>query len=168
MVFLALVLGLAAGAGAVLWWQARPEPPPFRADEHAVELVLFDALRPHTLSNSQRTEFSPLHLEGALLLSGGVTSTVLEIGAPHPSLKVRVPALPVTVSSTARLRSLQLRMTVRDCKTASPWTPGDRPFTIKWRDEYGQVHMDRAGDFGRSTAISLARYVDAVCEDPLK
>ena len=41
------------------------------------------------------------------------------------------------------------------------------PFTIKWRDEYGDPHLDRAGDFGRSMAISLIRYIDAVCGDPL-
>ena len=166
-VLLAFLLGLAAGAGAVLWWQARPESPPFRADEHAVEVVLFDASPPGTHPNAQRGEFRPLHVDGALLLSGGVTSTVLEIGAPHPSLDVRAPLLPVTISPTARFRSVQLRMTVRDCEAATRWTPGDRPFTVTWRDEYGKAHTDRAGDFGRSTAISLTQYVDSVCQRPL-
>ncbi|MET1058230.1 MAG: hypothetical protein ABWX84_01445 [Nocardioides sp.] len=164
---LALVLGLAAGAAAVLWWEARPEPPPFRADEHAVELMLFDAVPPRPDSDAQTNEVSPLRVDGAVLLSGGVTSTVVQIGAPHHSLDVTAPALPVTVSPTARYQSVQLRMTVLDCASAVRWAPGDRPFTIRWRDEYGKAHTDRAGDFDRSTASSLTRYIDAVCESPL-
>jgi hypothetical protein len=31
VVVLSFVLGVAAGGGVVLWWQDRPEPPPFRA-----------------------------------------------------------------------------------------------------------------------------------------
>ena len=164
---LAFLLGVAAGGGAVLWWQARPAPPPIRVDEHAVELVLFDAVRPRTHPDAQKSDFRPLQVDGALLLSGGVTSTVLEIGALGRSLEVRTPALPVTVSPTGRFQSVSLRIIVRDCKAATRWAPGDRPFTIKWRDEYGDPHLDRAGDFGRSMAISLIRYIDAVCGEPL-
>ena len=167
MTFVVFSLGAAAGGGAVLWWQARPAPPPIRADEHAVELVLFDAVSPRTQPGARKSAFSPLQVDGALLLSGGVTSTVLEIGALDRSLEVRAPALPLTFSPTGRFQSVDLRLIVRDCKAATRWTPGDRFFTIKWRDEYGEAHLDRAGDFGRSMAISLSRYIDAACENPL-
>lgn len=165
--FLAFLLGVAVGGGAMLWWQARPAPPALRADEHAVELVLFDAGSPRTRPGAATSDVSPLQVDGGLLLSGGTTSTVLEIGALGRSLDVNAPALPVTVSPTGRYRSVDLRIIVRDCKLATRWQAGDRPFTLRWRDEYGEGHLDRAGDFGRSVAVSLIRYIDAVCEDPL-
>ena len=140
----------------MLWWQDRPEPEPVRVDEHAVELVLFDVV-----SGS-----SPLQVGGALLLSGGVTSTVVEIGALERSLEVRTRDLPVTVSATDRFRSVTLGIIVRDCEAATRWVPGERPFTVRWRDEFGEVHLDRAGDFDRSMARSLVRYVDAACANP--
>ena len=99
-------------------------------------------------------------------MSGGSTSTVVEIGALDRSLDVRAPQLPVTVSPTGRFQSVELSIIVRDCKAATRWAPTDRPFTVNWRDEYGETHLDRAGDFGRSVAISLTRYIDAVCENP--
>jgi hypothetical protein len=165
--FLAFVLGVAAGGGAVLWWQARPAPPPFRADEHAVELVLFEAVPPRTHRSGWESESSPLHVDSAFLLSGAVTSTVITISNPDHSLDVRAPALPVTVSPTARFQSVTLKIIVRDCKAATRWTPVNRPFTITWRDEYGQGHLDRVGDFDRAMASSLIRYIDAVCGNPL-
>jgi len=140
----------------VLWWQDQPEPDPVRVDEHAVELVLFDVV----------PGSSPLQVGGALLLSGGVTSTVLEMGALERGLEVRARDLPVTVSSTDRFRSVNLAIIVRDCESATRWVPGDRPFTVRWRDEFGEVHLDRAGDFDRSLASSLVRYVDAACAKP--
>jgi hypothetical protein len=79
---------------------------------------------------------------------------------------VRVPALPVTVSPTARYQSVELRLVVRDCRAASRWALDvDRPFTIAWRDEDGRVHLDRAGDFDRSLAIPLLRYIDSSCDN---
>ena len=45
------------------------------------------------------------------------------------------------------------------------WTPDDRAFTITWRDEFGREHLDRAGDFEKSMAILLVRYVDGVCDE---
>lgn len=164
--FLAFVLGVAAVGGAVLWRQARPEPQPIRVDEHAVELVLFDAALPRKHPSGQ-SEDSPLHVNGAVLLSGLVTSTVVEIDTPGHGLGVRAPALPVTVSPTGRFRSVRLEIIVRDCEAATRWAPGDRPFYISWREEDGKVHMDRAGDFDRSMATRLVRYVDAVCDEPL-
>jgi hypothetical protein len=95
-----------------------------------------------------------------------VTSTVLEIGALERSLEVRARDLPVTVSSTDRFQSVSLGIIVRDCEAATRWVPGDRPFTVRWRDEFGEVHLDRAGDFDRSLASSLVRYVDAACANP--
>jgi hypothetical protein len=164
---LVFVLGVAAGGGAVRWWQDRPEPPPLRVDEHDVELVLFEAVPPRPRPVGRDGDVSPLRVDGALLLSGAVTSTVLGIDTLDDSLGVRAPALPVTVSPTGRFQSVSLRIVVRDCSAATRWTPDDRPFTINWRDEYGQVHTDRAGDFGRATAVSLLSYVDAVCDKPL-
>jgi hypothetical protein len=161
----AFVLGVAAGAGTVLWWQAEPTPAPFRADEHDVELVLFEAVPPATLPGGTGSEAGPLHLDGALLLSGAVASTVSRIEATNPSLDVWAPALPLTVSRTDRFRAVSLRIGVQDCETATRWEPADRPFTITWRDEFDRLHTDRAGDFGRSTATSLIRYIDAVCDN---
>jgi len=166
VVFLAFLLGVAVCGGAVLWWQDRPTPPPIRVDEHAVEIVLFDAVPPQVHQGARISDVSPLHVDGALLLSGGVTSTVFEIGALNRSLDVRAPELPLTVSPTGRFQAVTLRVFVRDCRAATQWAPGDRPFTIEWRDEYGEAHVDRAGDFGRSVAVSLTRYVDSVCTKP--
>lgn len=169
VVLLAFVLGVAAGGGAALWQQARPSPRPafpLRADEHAVELLLLEAVGPRTHSSGQGSEISWLQVESAVLLSGLVTSTVLTIDNPGLGLDVRAPALPVTVRPTARFRSLDLKVIVRDCKAATRWTPEDRPFTITWRDEHGREHLDRAGDFDRSMAISLIRYINAVCDNP--
>ncbi len=165
--FLGFVLGVAAGGGAVLWWQPRPAPSPFRADEHAVELMLFEAVPPRTPPSGWESGTSPLQVDSAFFLSGAATSTVLTISNPDPSFDVRVPALPVTVSPTARFQSVNLTIIVRDCQAATRWTPVDRPFTITWRDEYGKGHLDRAGDFDGAMARSLIRYIDAVCGNPL-
>lgn len=151
----------------MLWWQARPAPPPVHADEHAVELMLFEAVPPRRHPSGWVSEISPLQVDSAFLLSGALTSTVLEIDNPDHGLDVRAPALPVTVSPTARFQSVDLKIVVRDCKAATRWTPVDRPFTITWRDERGGEHLDRAGDFDRSMASSLVRYIDAVCGNPL-
>jgi len=173
MVFLACVLGVAAGGGAVLWWQAARSappplqaPPPFQVDEHAVELLLFEAVLAQTHPTAW-SEISPLHVDSVLLLSGDVTSTVLTINGPA-GLDVRAPALPATVSPSGRYQSVNLKIIVRDCRAAARWTPVDRPFDITWRDEYGKEHLDRAGDFDGSMANSLIRYIDAVCDNPLR
>ena len=172
MVFLACVLGVAAGGSAVLWWPARSAPPPlqapppFQVDEHAVELLIFEAVLPQTHPTA-RSEISPLHVDSVLLLSGDVTSTVLTINGPA-GLDVRAPALPATVSPSGRYQSVNLKIIVRDCRAAARWTPVDRPFDITWRDEYGKEHLDRAGDFDGSMANSLIRYIDAVCDNPLR
>jgi hypothetical protein len=163
-----LVLGVAAGAGAVLAWQdppapPQPVPPPFRIDEHAVELMLFEVVPPRTHPSRWASENSPLQVDSAVFLSGAVTSTVLEVNNLGRGLDVRAPALPVRVSPTARFQSVNLEIIVRDCKAASRWTPADRPFTITWRDEHGRRHLDRAGDFDRSMASSMINYIDAVC-----
>lgn len=159
----ALVVGAAAGGGAVLRWQARPEPMPARADEHAVELVLFAAGAVRPGAGGSEAGAGPLRVDGALLLTGAVTSTILAIEGPRRGFEVRVPALPMTVSPSERYQAVSLDLVVRDCGTARRWTPGDRPFTVTWRDEYGRTHLDRAGDFGRPVARSLVRHVDAVC-----
>ncbi len=150
----------------MLWTRGQPAPPPIQADEHAVELVLFEAEPPRTYPSGRESDIAPLQVDGALLLSGLVTSTVLGIGVLDGSLDVRARALPVTVSPTGRYQSVNLKISVRDCKAATGWTPGDRPFSLRWRDEYGQAHFDKAGDFGRSLASSLSRYIDAVCDNP--
>ncbi len=162
---LGFVLGVAVGGGAVLWRQARPEPAALWPDEHAVELVLFQAVHPESNPSGRGREVSPLEVDGALLLSGLVTSTVLDIGVPGDRLNVRVPALPATVSPTSRFQAVTLEVSVQDCRAATQWTPGDRPFTITWRDESGRVHMDRAGDFGGSMATSFTRYIEVACDN---
>ena len=164
--FLAFVVGIAAGAGAVLWWQAQPEPSPSRVDEHDVELILFEAEPPRGHPGGRESEINPLQVDSAVFLSGLVTSTVLGIGTPGHGLDVRAPALPATVSPTDRFQSVNLTILVRDCRAATQWTPGDRPFTIRWRDEHGKAHFDRAGDFGTSMANSLIRYIDGACDNP--
>jgi hypothetical protein len=163
----AFTLGLAGGGGAVLWWQEQPAPRDRPPHEHAVELVLIEAVQPRADPGARRSEAGPLQVYGAVLLSGTVTSTVLGINNRSHSLGVRAPALPVTVSPTARFQSVDLTITVRDCEAATRWRPVDRPFTISWRDEYGYEHLDRAGDFDRSMARSLNRYIDAACGSPL-
>lgn len=173
VVFLAFVLGVAAGGGAVLGWPAppappRPAPPPFHVDEHAVELMLFEPVPPRTHPSRWESDNSPLQVDSGLLLSGAATSTVLGVDTPGRSLEVRAPALPMTVSPTSRFQWVNLKIIVRDCKAATRWTPVDRPFTITWRDEDGKVHLDRAGDFDRSMTSSLNRYIDAVCGNARK
>jgi hypothetical protein len=105
----------------------------------------------------------PLRIDGAVLLSGLVTSTVLAISTPGDSLVVRAQALPVTVSPSDRFQSISLDIFVRDCKAASRWRPVDRPFGIAWRDAYGRAHQDRAGDFDESIADQLTSYIEAAC-----
>ena len=162
----AFVLGVALGAGTVLSWQdepTTPTPPRVRADEHAVELVLFEAVPSPGPAGARA---GPLHIDGALLLSGQVTSTVLSIEFLGQSLDVRAPGLPLTVSPSDRFRSIGLRVSVEDCERAVRWErPGVRPFVITWRDEFDRTHTDRAGDFGRSTGESLIRYMHAVCDN---
>ena len=164
----ALVLGIAAGGGAALWWQTEPAPaPPQQVDEHAVELVLFEAVPPETQPSGEASDVRVLRVDSAFLLSGVVASTVLTIDGPDQSLDVRAPALPVTVSPDARYQAVSLAIIVRDCKVATRWTPYARPFTITWRDEYGKEHLDSAGDFDRSMTDSLTRHIDAACANPL-
>ena len=152
----------------MLGWQApsgspRPAAPTFHVDEHAVKLVLFEVVPPRTHPSGWGSGKSPLQVDSALFLAGAVTSTVLGVNHLDRSLDVRASGLPVTVSPTAPLQSVNLEIIVRDCKAARRWTPVDRPFTITWRDEDGKRHLDRAGDFDRSMASSLLHYIDAVC-----
>ncbi|MGH3359844.1 MAG: hypothetical protein ACRDO7_13670, partial [Nocardioidaceae bacterium] len=163
VVVIAFVSGVAACGGAVLWWQARPTSPSFPADEHAVELLLLDAAPPRTPADGG-SDVGSLHVDSAVFLSGVVTSTIVRVESPDESLDVRAPALPVTVSTTGRFQSVDLTIIVRDCTAATRWTPVDRPFTITWRDEYGKVHTDRAGDFDGSVGTSLVRSIDAACD----
>jgi len=170
---LAFVLGVVAGGGAMLWWQSQPAAPPSEEradqqprwfDEHAVELILLEPAAPRTPPSGSKSEASLLHVHSAFLLSGAMTATVLSIDSPDQRLDVRVPALPVTVSPTARYQLVDLELIFRDCKAATRWAPVDRPFTISWQDEFGREHVDTAGDLDRSTAASLIRYIDAGCD----
>lgn len=163
---LVFVLGVAAGVGAVLGWpdpQQRRAPSEFHADEDAVELILFTAAPLRTRPSGSESEDGRLKVDSAVVLSSALISTVRRIQILDPSLDVRAPALPVTVSPTTRLRPVDLEIIIRDCAAASRWTPLDRPFTITWRDEYGTSHLDRAGDLAGSMAGSLAQHIDAVC-----
>ena len=173
MAIVAFVLGVVAGAGGVLGWQARPEPPPagpsraepppFRVDEHAVELLLVEAAPPRSRPGGREPADSLLHVDGVVLLLGRATATVLSIGSLGGGLDLRAPALPVTVSPTTRFRSIDLDIVVRDCAAAARWAPVDRPFAITWRDRDGMEHTDRVGDFDRSMARMLTRHIGAVC-----
>lgn len=166
MVCGAFLLCAGAGGSAGLWWQSRSAPQAPSADEHDVELVLFQAVRPWADPRRPESASSPLHLDAALLLSGGPTSTVVGIGALDRSLDVRARDLPVTISPTDRFQSVGLELVVRDCKGATRWAPSDRPFTVRWRDPSGTSHLDRGGDFDRSMVVSLMRYIDAACTPP--
>lgn len=161
----AFVLGVAAGMGTMAWRQSGPEPAPLRVDEHAVELVLFRAVPARSRPGASQ---ATLHVDGALLLSGSVTSTILTIRASGSGLGLRVPALPVTVSPTARLQEVVLEVVVRDCGAAMRWAPKDRPFVITWRDEYDRVHTDRAGDFSPPMSAFFNRYLAAACDEPTR
>lgn len=156
----ALVVGVVAGALAVLGWQQdeRSTPAPARAargDEHDVELLLYEVV--------PAGRGRALRVHGGLLQSGGATSTVVSMGSLDGGLEILAPRLPVTVSPTARYRTVTLTFLVGDCRTATGWTPGERPFTLTWRDEYGDTHLDRGGDFDPSVGTAIVRYVDAAC-----
>lgn len=131
-------------------------PSRFRGDEHSVELILFEAVAP--------ADTGRLLVKGALLLSGSITSTVSSIELLGRSVDIRT-RLPVTVSPSDRFQSFTMRITVSDCEIASRWRPADRPFVIEWHDGLDREHTDRAGDFDRSIANSLLRYIDAVCAE---
>lgn len=171
---LVLLVGVALGAVAVLVWQDRAgSPPPADSDdqrsqpfdEHAVELILLRTVPPETPQGKAAAETDELHVAGAILLSGIVTSTVWEINDTSHGLDVRSPSLPVTVTPATRYQFLTLRIVVRDCKKATRWRPaaGTRPFTVAWRDEGGKEHLDRAGDFDLPVATSFAHHIAAEC-----
>lgn len=161
----ALVVGLVIGGGAALWWHDDPEPTTLPPHEHTVELLILGA-EPN--SSSQDSEVATLQLDGAVFLSGALTSTVVRIeNAADSGVVVRAPALPVTVSSERRFRSIDISLVVRDCGAAARWTPADRPFIISWRDEYEREHSDQAGDFDREMNAYLSRYLDAACDNTL-
>jgi hypothetical protein len=137
-VLVGFVLGVVTCGGAVLARQTLSEPPPIRPDEHAVELLLFQAELPRTHARGRDSEEGLLQVDSALLLSGLQTSTVLKIGiTAGQGLGLKAPGLPVTVSPTSRFQLVNLKIIVRECKVATRWRPGDRPFVITWRDEYG-------------------------------
>lgn len=125
--------------------------------------MLLEVVPPRTQPSGSGAEDSSLRVDSALFLAGAVTSTVLGVDNLDRGLDVRAPALPVTVSPTARFRSVDLEIIVRDCRAATRWTPVDRPFTITWRDEEGKRHLDRAGDFDRPMARSLIHHIRAMC-----
>ena len=154
----ACAFGLVLGGAAVLWWRDEPTPAPrVRADEHDVELVLFEVRSPTGTAR-------PLRVDGAVLLSGTVASTVTGIETSG-GIDVLAPELPVTVAPKDRFRTVGLRVSVTDCERARRWEPSDRPFTITWQDEFDREHTDRAGDLSEETGDALRRYVDAVCAE---
>ncbi|WP_028660816.1 hypothetical protein [Nocardioides insulae] len=166
---LAGVLGLIVGGVGTLAVLAaldrRPDsatPAPLRVDEHSVELILTRTANPRP---GQGEEVVPvgLHLDGVVLLSGSVRSTVLWIDAPGGGLEVVTAGLPLTVDTSSRLSPVSLSVAVRDCAAALRWEPADRPFTIAWRDEYDGEHVDRAGDFDQSVGEALERFITASC-----
>lgn len=171
---LAFALG-AGGAGALIVGLPAPSPPTQNPsgesgsfDEHDVELILFQASRARPRGGRSASRGRAVHLESAVFLSGGLTSTLLTIEALEPSLDIRASALPVTISPSNRYQLIVLEIIVRDCAAATQWTPSDRPFFITWRDELEKEHLDRAGEFNRTTATSLTRQVETTCRTPIR
>lgn len=171
---LAFALG-AGGAGALVVGRQATSPPvqnsssePGSFDEHDVELILFQASRARPRGGSSQSRGRVVHLESAVFLSGGLTSTILTVEALEPSLDIRASALPVTISPSNRYQLIALEIIIRDCEAANEWTPADRPFFITWRDELGKEHLDRAGEFNPTTATSLTREVNNACRTPIR
>ena len=110
---------------------------------------------------------APLRIDGALLHGRGTgTATVTRIHRPGKSLAIRVPALPVRLSVNHSFERIRLQILPRDCGLATQWTPSAQPFTLTWKDDHGDVHVDIGGDHDASMELTLIRYLDAVCGNP--
>jgi hypothetical protein len=60
---------------------------------------------------------------------------------------------------------VRLKITARDCGLAAEWTPSAQPFTLTWRDDHGDIHMDTGGDHDASMELELVRYFDVTCSN---
>lgn len=143
-----------------------PIPPAAASTE--VRLVLSGVVaptRPHDRNGAAGA--APLRIDGVLLHGRGTGSaTVTKIHRPGKSLAIRVPALPVRLSVNRSFERIRLQIFPRDCGRATEWTPSAQPFTLTWRDDDGDVHVDIGGDHDASMEVILIRYLDAVCREP--
>jgi hypothetical protein len=159
------------GGGAATWWldgssprDARAPSPPAAAGTE-VRLVLSGVVAPtQPIGRDGTGGNDPLMIDGVLLHSRGPGSaTITRIHRSSTSLAIRVPALPVTLSVNHSFERIRLKITARDCGLASEWTPSSQPFTLTWRDDHGDVHMDTGGDHDASMELEVMRYFDVVC-----
>ncbi|UPK75598.1 hypothetical protein MU582_02870 [Nocardioidaceae bacterium SCSIO 66511] len=161
----ALILGAAAGVGAVLWLEDEPKPDAHVPHEHAVELVLLGQSASRVTQTAEPPIRGVVAVDAAVLLSGAVTSTVTDIKNLDRRLAVRAEGLPLTVSPADRFQLVDLEVKVRDCTAASNDESLDLPFTIAWRDEYGREHTDSAGDMNGAIRRELTGFIDQACAD---
>lgn len=170
VVLMAFLVGAIGGGGAA-WWLADHSPreattplPPAAGTE--VRLVLNGVLAPRQpIDRTGGIGNDPLRIDGVLLHSRGPgIVTVTRIHRAGGSLAVRVPALPVRLSSNQSFERISLEITARDCGLASEWTPSAQPFTVTWQDDQGDTHTDTGGDHDASMELALIRYIDVVCE----
>ena len=174
LILVAFALGVLSGSGAVWWWNDRPpeEPPapspPAAATSTEVRLVLGGRVIPPRPNARLGTGgAAPLRIDGVLLHGRGPGSaTVTRIHRPGNSFAIRVPALPVRLSVNHSFERIRLQISPRDCRLATQWTPSAQPFTLTWKDDDGDVHVDIGGDHDASLEVILIRYLDAVCSDP--
>jgi hypothetical protein len=116
VVLIAFVLGVIGGGGAAWWWDDRsptearaPSPPAAAGTE--VRLVLSGVVAPTQPNDRNGTVGNgPLRIDGVLLHSRGPgIATVTRIHRAGGSLAIRVPALPVRLSSTSPSSGSALR-----------------------------------------------------------
>ena len=166
-VLLSLAVGVVVGAGAVLRWNDHHDDRPSetqraaRAAAHTpVRLVLAGAS-----SDAPRDRY--VSIDAVLLHNGGPgTATVKRIHRPGTSLSIRVPDLPVTLSTNHPYERVQVRLAPRDCVLATEWTPSARPLTVSWEDERGHSRSGTGGDHDAHLELFLIRHMSAVCGDP--
>lgn len=172
VILAAFAFGVISGGGAV-WWNDRPPKevgapsPPAATAGTEVRLVLSGVVASRPSDRSGTVGAAPLRVDGVLLHgSGSGSATVTRIHRPGNSLAIRVPALPVRLAVEHSSERIRLQILPRDCELATQWTPSAQPFTLTWKDDHGDVHVDVGGDYDPSMALALIRYRDAVCGNP--
>ncbi len=158
---IALACGIAIGAGITLWRQDAPDPPLPATPRPSVHLVITGlAERPVSIDGST----SGLWLDALLIhVEGHGPATVTSIGRPGGALDIRVPDLPTSLSDGGAVERVQLRLTARDCRLATMWTPSARPFTLTWHGADGTQHTRPSGEHSPAMALAWMRHMDAVC-----
>ena len=166
-VLLLVAVGVVAGAGAVLGWNDQYDDRPSEtqraasaAAQSSVRLVLG-----RVSSGAPRDRY--VSIDAVLLHDRGPgTATVKRIHRPGTSLSIRVPDLPVTLSTNHPYERVQVRLAPRNCVLATEWTPSARPLTLSWEDQHGHSRSAISGDHDAPIELSLIRHMSAVCGDP--